>query len=200
MNKKKYFTTKMIATTGILVGIEIVLQIIGNYINPGFANINLSLIPIAIGAVMYGPLVGGFLGLVCGVMVLISPSTMQVFMPISPVGTIFTCILKTTLAGVVAGLVVKLFKPEKKIYGVILASILIPVINTGIFSIFCLLFFKPILEGMVASSPEVYSNIGVALIVGVIGINFILEVISTVILTPSLYKITEHLDNNKNID
>ena len=200
MNKKKYFTTKMIATTGILVGIEIVLQIIGNYINPGFANINLSLIPIAIGAVMYGPLVGGFLGLVCGVMVLISPSTMQVFMPISPVGTIFTCILKTTLAGVVAGLVVKLFKPEKKIYGVILASILIPVINTGIFSIFCLLFFKPILEGMVTSSPEVYSNIGVALIVGVIGINFILEVISTVILTPSLYKITEHLDNNKNID
>ena len=200
MEKKKYFTTKMIATTGILVGIEIVLQIIGNYINPGFANINLSLIPIAIGAVMYGPLVGGFLGLVCGVMVLISPSTMQVFMPISPVGTIFTCILKTTLAGVVAGLVVKLFKPEKKIYGVILASILIPVINTGIFSIFCLLFFKPILEGMVTSSPEVYSNIGVALIVGVIGINFILEVISTVILTPSLYKITEHLDNNKNID
>ncbi len=197
MEKRKYFTTKMIATTGILVGIEIVLQIIGNYINPGFANINLSLLPIAIGAVLYGPVVGGFLGLVCGVMVIISPSTMQIFMPISPVGTIVTCLLKTTLAGVIAGLVVKLFKPEKKMIGVILASILVPVINTGLFSIFALLFFKPLLEGMVSSSPEVYANIGVALIVGMIGINFILEIISTTILTPSLYKIIDHSSNTK---
>ena len=200
MEKRRVFTTKMIATTGILVGVEIVLQIIGNYINPGFANINLSLIPIAIGAIMYGPIVGGFLGLVCGVMVLISPSTMQFFMPVSPLGTIIACLLKTTLAGVLAGLVMKLFKPEKKIYGAILASILVPVVNTGIFSIFALLFFKPILEGMVASAPEMYANIGVALIVGMIGINFILEIISTTILTPSLYKIIEHSSNNKNID
>ena len=130
MEKKHYFNTKMIATTGILVGIEILLQIIGNYINPGFANINLSLIPIVIGAVLYGPVVGGFLGLVCGVMVIISPSTMQIFFSASPVGTILACILKTTVAGVAAGLVVKLFKGEKKIYGVILASILVPSIKT----------------------------------------------------------------------
>ena len=200
MEKKKYFTTKMIATTGILVGIEIVLQIIGNYINPGFANINLSLIPIAIGAILYGPVVGGFLGLVCGVMITISPSTMHFFMPVNPVGTILACLLKTTLAGVIAGFVCKLFKPEKKIYGAILASILVPVVNTGIFSIFAVIFFKPILEGMVAANPEIYANIGVALIIGMIGINFILEIISTVILTPSLYKIIEHTTNNTNID
>ena len=200
MEKKKYFTTKMIATTGILVGIEIVLQIIGNYINPGFANINLSLIPIAIGAILYGPVVGGFLGLVCGVMITISPSTMQFFMPVNPVGTILACLLKTTLAGVIAGFVCKLFKPEKKIYGAILASILVPVVNTGIFSIFAVIFFKPILEGMVSANPEIYANIGVALIIGMIGINFILEIISTVILTPSLYKIIEHTTNNTNVD
>lgn len=192
MEKKKYFNTKMIATTGILTGIEIVLQLIGNYINPGFANINLSLVPIALGAILYGPLVGGFLGFVCGVMVLVSPSTMQVFFTISPIGTVLTCILKTTLAGVVAGLIMKLFKEDKRLYGAILASILVPVVNTGIFAIFSVIFFTPLLESIANSAPEQYANIGVALIVGLIGVNFILEVISTVIVAPSLYKILEH--------
>lgn len=194
MKKKHYFNTKMIATTGILVGIEILFQVIGNYINPGFANINLSLIPIVIGAVLYGPVVGGFLGLVCGLMVIISPSTMQIFFSISPVGTILACILKTLVAGVAAGLVVKLFKGEKKIYGVILASILVPVINTALFSIFALIFFMPLLQSMIS---ETMPNIAAALFVGMIGINFILEVISTVILAPSLYKILEHAGINK---
>lgn len=193
MEKRKFFTTRMIATTGILTGIEIILQIIGNYINPGFANINLSLIPIAIGAILYGPLVGGFLGFVCGVMVLISPSTIQVFFSVSPVGTILACLLKTTVAGVAAGFVVKLFKGEKKIYGVILASALVPILNTGIFILFTLIFFMPILQGLVDSAS--FPNIGAAIFLGLVGINFILEIISTMILTPSLYKIIEHSSN-----
>lgn len=198
MEKKKYFTTKMIASTGILVGIELVLQLIGNYINPGFANINLSLVPIAIGAILYGPLVGGFLGLVCGVMVVISPSTMQFFMPVSPVGTIFTCILKTTIAGIAAGFVAMPFKGEKKIIGVILASITVPVVNTGLFALFAILFFTPILNGMVTATGSVFKNVGEALIIGLIGFNFILEIISTLILTPSIYKVIERQKLNYN--
>ena len=198
MEKKKYFTTKMIASTGILVGIELVLQLIGNYINPGFANINLSLVPIAIGAILYGPLVGGFLGLVCGVMVVISPSTMQFFMPVSPVGTIFTCILKTTIAGIAAGLVAMPFKGEKKIIGVILASITVPVVNTGLFALFAIMFFTPILNGMVTATGSVFKNVGEALIIGLIGFNFILEIISTLILTPSIYKVIERQKLNYN--
>ena len=44
---------------------------------------------------------------------------------------------------------------------------------------------------------ETMPNIAAALFVGMIGINFILEVISTVILAPSLYKILEHAGINK---
>lgn len=194
MEKKKYFNTKMIATTGILVGIEILVQVIGNYINPGFANINLSLVPIAIGAILYGPIVGGFLGLVCGVMVLISPSTMQFFFAVSPIGTVITCLLKTTIAGVAAGLVMKLFKEDKKIYGVIIASILVPLLNTALFCIFALIFFLPILQGMVSDTMP---TIAAALFLGMVGVNFFLEIISSVILTPSLYKILEHSSINK---
>ncbi len=193
--RKRLFNTKMIAVTGILTGIEIILQVIGNYINPSFSNINLSLIPIALGAILYGPLVGGFLGLVCGVMVILSPSTISIFFAVSPVGTIVTCILKTTLAGVISGLVMKLFK-KNNFVGSIVSSALVPIINTGLFAVFAALFFKENLNALVASNSALYPNLAAALFLGFIGLNFIIEIISTVILTPSLYKIIEQNSRN----
>lgn len=195
MTKNKFFNTKMIASTGILLGVEIVLQVIGNYIQPGFANINLSLIPICLGAILYGPIVGGLLGLVCGVMVLVSPSTISVFFAVSPIGTIFACLLKTTLAGIIAGFIIKAFKNKNTLVGSILVSIAVPVINTGVFALFTAIFFTPILDNMVASG--MFTNVALALFLGMIGLNFILEIVSTTILTPSLYKIIEHQSPNR---
>ena len=50
MEKKRFFNTRMIATTGILLAIEIILQILGNYIviPGGFASLNFSLIIITL--------------------------------------------------------------------------------------------------------------------------------------------------------
>lgn len=195
MANKKFFNTKMIASTGILLGVEIVLQVIGNYIQPGFANINLSLIPICLGAILYGPIVGGLLGLVCGVMVLISPSTISVFFAVSPIGTVLACLLKTTLAGIIAGFMFKAFKNKNTLVGSVLVSIAVPVINTGVFALFTAIFFTPILDNMVASG--MFANAALALFLGMIGLNFILEIVSTTILTPSLYKIIEHQSPNR---
>ena len=186
MDKKKFFNTRMITTTGILTGILIVLQVIGNYINPSFANINLSLVPIALGAILYGPIIGGFLGLVCGVMVLISPSTISYFFSVSPVATVFTCLLKTTIAGVAAGFLYKLFSKKSDVVGSIVASITVPIINTGIFCVMCYFFFSVRLEEI---NPD---NIVAALFLGMVGVNFIIEIISTIILVPSLFKIIQH--------
>lgn len=189
MKNKHVFNTKMIATTGVLVAIEIVIQLIGNYvvIPGGFANLNFSLIIIALGAMMYGPLVGGFLGFVSGALTLAAPSTISYFFSVSPIGTILTCLLKTTLAGVAAGFIVKLFKNKNNILGIILASIVVPVVNTGVFSIFCVLFFMSRLKEINPSSTAE------ALFLGLIGFNFIFEVLTTSIISPSLYKITEHV-------
>ena len=199
MEKKRFFNTKMIATTGVLLAIEIVLQLIGNYIiiPGGFANLNFSLIIIALGAILYGPVVGGFLGLVSGVMTLFSPSTISFFFSVSPIGTVLACILKTTLAGIIAGLLMELFKKKHETVGIILVSILIPVINTGVFAIFCLLFFMDILKGI---NP---TNIASALFISLIGFNFVFEVLTTAIIAPSLYKVMQHVSiynrANKNI-
>ena len=63
MDKKRHLNTRMIATTGMLLALEIVLQIIGNYvvIPGGFANLNFSLIFIALGAILYGPIIGSLI-------------------------------------------------------------------------------------------------------------------------------------------
>ena len=180
----------MIATTGILLAIEIVLQILGNYIviPGGFANLNFSLIIIALGAIMYGPIVGGFLGFVSGALTLFAPSTISYFFSVSPVGTVLACLLKTTLAGVVAGFIASALKKNHDTLASILASIVVPVINTGIFALFCILFFKSRLEEI---NPN---NITAALFLGMIGFNFIIEIIITLIIVPSLYKIVLHVD------
>ena len=193
MEKRRFFNTKMIATTGILLAVEIVLQVLGNYIviPGGFANLNFSLIIIALGAMMYGPIVGGFLGFVSGVLTLFAPSTISYFFSVSPLGTILTCLLKTTIAGIVAGFIAKALKNKNDILGSILASIAVPVVNTGIFTIFCMLFFKSRLQ-------EINSNnIAAALFLGMIGFNFIIEIIITLIVVPSLYKIVLHVDTYK---
>ena len=181
MNKR--ITTQQIVGTGLLLALEIIFQIIGNYLQIGPVNINLSLVTVVLAAVLYGPLSGAVLGFFNGLIVLLSPSTLAIFMPISPIGTVIACLLKCTIAGLVAGLLFKLFKNKNNLIGLIIASILVPVINTGIFSVVCLLFFRPFLESGVS---EAFPNIGAFLIFGVIGINFIVEIISTVALSTSV--------------
>lgn len=181
MNKR--ITTQQIVGTGLLLALEIIFQIIGNYLQIGPVNINLSLVTVVLGAVLYGPLSGAVLGFFNGLIVLLSPSTIAIFMPISPVGTVIACLLKCTIAGLVAGLLFKLFKNKNNLVGLIIASILVPIINTGIFSVVCLLFFRPFLESGVS---ETFPNIGAFLIFGVIGINFIVEIISTTVISVPL--------------
>lgn len=193
MEKKKFFTTKMIATTGVLLGVEIVLQLIGNYvvIPGGFANLNFSLIIITLGAILYGPIVGGFLGLVSGALTLISPSTMSYFFVVSPIGTILACLLKTTIAGIVAGFIFNALKNKNDLLGSILASLSAPILNTGIFAIFCVIFFK---QRLLEINPN---NISAALFLGLIGINFIFEIIVNIAIVPALYKIVLRVDTRK---
>ena len=192
MERKRFFNTRMIATTGILITIEVILQVIGNYVVPGgFTSLNFSLIIISLGAILYGPVIGGFLGLISGIMTIFAPSTLSYFYSVSPIGTILTCLLKTTVAGIVAGLVMLLFKKHNKnLAGYITVSILVPTINTGLFAIFCLVFFMNRLNEI---NPN---NIASALFLGMIGFNYIFEILTTSIITPSLIKIMEHISIN----
>jgi len=187
---KKHFDTRAIVITGLLLALEIVLQTIGNYLQFGpVANINLSLIPVVLAAVLCGPISGGILGFFNGLMALLSPATISFFMPVNPFGTVLVCLLKCTLAGIAAAYVFRLFvklskgKLNLQIVGLAVVSALVPIINTGLFSVGALIFFQDILK---ASVNESMPNVWAVLIFGMIGINFIFEIITTVVITPGL--------------
>lgn len=180
MNKK--FTTRQIVITGLMLALMIVLQIIGNYLQFGPVNINISLVAIVLAAVLAGPISGAIVGFFNGIMALLSPSTITVFMPVSVAGTVLACLLKCTLAGLVCGLVFNLLKKKNQTLALIVSSLLVPIINTGIFIIFALIFFRPVLEDSVASGD--FPNIWLVLLVGFIGWNFLIELVSTCVLSP----------------
>ena len=112
MNNSRYFTARNITALSILLALVIVLQTFGGAINIGPVQLNFTLIPIALGAILLGPIAGLILGFACGVVVAI-----QVIMGLvpfyvliwteTPVVALLTCVVKTTVAGLVSGLVYK---------------------------------------------------------------------------------------------
>ena len=189
MEKKRLFNTKMIVGTALLVAVEIILQLL-SMILPTAVNLNLALVVITIGAIMYGPLVGGFLGFVNGAVILLSPNTVTVFMSISPVGTILVCLLKTTLAGVIAGFLFKWISKKNDAAASVVASIIVPVINTLIFAIFTYFFFLNDLG--LESFGQIFTIL--------IGINFIFEIVTNTVISPMLYQILKRVVVKKPAD
>lgn len=176
------FSVKNITTIGLLTAITVVLQLLANYISFGPVNITLSLIPIVIGALICGPWGGLFLGLVNGAIILAAPGT-SVFLTYKPLETIFLCLFKTGIAGLAAGFLPLILKKHQKI-AVIIASIMVPIINTGLFALGCLLFFM-----------DIFSYDVGYLFLGVIGINFIIEFSVNAILSPTVYFIYKTIKN-----
>ena len=183
LSKKKIFSTKMIAATGVLTAIEIVLQILGNFIT------------IALGAILYGPICGAFLGFINGLTVVFAPSTLAIFMPINPLATILLCLLKSTLAGLIAGLVYLPFRKKNQFIGSIISSMLVPIVNTGLFAIGCLLFFRSFLESVAIGFPNIYA----ALFLAIIGWNFVFEFLINSILSPGLTRIVRVVEKKRRL-
>ncbi len=176
MNRNKKI--KKITGVGVMLALTIVLQIVSSYIRFGTVEIALGLIPMILGACIYGPAAGFLLGAAQGVVIMLSPATLAAFMPVNPVATILLCILKTGLAGLVSGLIYRLLSRNNSLLGVGIAAVISPIINTGIYICGVLLFFL-----------EVYGNSVSALIVGTLTINFLIEIIVMGILVPIFERI-----------
>ena len=175
--------------TALVVG----LQFLSNYVPFGSISITLALIPIAVGAVLYGPLAGLFLGAVMGAIAIVAPSTLSVFMPVNPGMTIVLCLLKTSIAGLVSGYLFKLFaffakkqkdvKKKKILFaaGIIVAALVVPVINTGLFIVGATIFFR-----------DVFGNF-VGVINAVLTTNFLVEFLVSAVLSPALVTLVKVL-------
>lgn len=185
MSNKKIDRNKTVrlATAGILTAVVIVFQFIGASIKFGTFSVSLVLIPIVIGAALCGKGISTWLGLVFSVVVLLSGDA-AAFLAIDPLGTVITVILKGSLAGFVGGFAFEMLKKVNTYFAVIISAILVPLTNTGIFLIGCrLFFFDTIKEWAVGLGFE---NAFTYMIVGLVGVNFIFELVINIVLSPSV--------------
>lgn len=175
---------------GILTAIVIVLQMVASAIHFGPFSITLVLAPIIIGAALYGPGAGAWLGTVFGAMVLLTGDA-AAFLAVNVPGTICTCILKGLLAGLAAGAVYKLLEKKNQLVSVVTAGIVCPVVNTGVFLLGCLVFFLDTVKEWGAGAG--YENVGAYFLFGFVGLNFVIELAINLVLSTAIVRILKIL-------
>ena len=178
--------TRRLVAVAMFTAIVIVLQLIGSVIRFGPFSVSLTLIPIVVGAALYGPWAGAWLGFVFGAVVLASGDA-AAFLAVNVPGTILTVLIKGSAAGFCSGLVYRALENRNRTVATVLAALTCPCVNTGLFLIGCLLFFLPTVAEWAAAFG--YQNVGLYMILGLVGGNFIFEVLINMILSPVLIRL-----------
>ena len=184
-NRKTQNKIYTLTSLAILTALTVVLQLLPNWIAAAAqVPFTLSLVPVVIGALVFGAPAGAFLGGVLGIVNLIStfanPFLLFLFQE-APVAYVVVCVGKTLAAGLVAGLLYRaLAKGQKEFLGVCFASLSAPIVNTGIFLVMMALFFRDALTkaavqfGMVENAAQV-GNIWTFVMMFIITVNFFIE-------------------------
>ena len=196
--EKKPISTRTLTGMALLTAVVVILQFLGAFVRFGPFSISLVLIPIVVGAALYGPLAGAWFGFVFGMVVLLSGDA-AAFLVVSPLGTILTVLLKGSLAGLCAGLVYQaLSRSSAKVRGVdlavVAAAVVCPVVNTGVFLLGCLAFFMPTITEWAAGMG--FESVGRYMIFGLVGGNFLFELLFNIILSPIIVRLI-HIGRNR---
>ena len=181
------------AIYGLFAALIVVLQLLSYVVKIGTFNLSLVLIPIVLGAYLYGPKAGAIFGGVFGAVVVICCITGldaggYILFSASPILTSLVCLIKGAAAGFVAGAIPKLLPKANNLLTIMLSAIAAPVVNTGLFIVSLLLFFKDILASW-AGGTDLVTYIQV----GLIGVNFLIELLINVIMAPSLLTVKNAL-------
>ena len=181
--------TKKLVGMAIFTALVIVLQMLSYYIKIGTFSVTLVLIPVVVGAALYGVGAGAFLGGVFGVVVTIGcisgidPGGF-ILWSAKPLLTVLVCIVKGLAAGYLAGLVYRVIARKQQYAGVIAAAIVCPVVNTGVFLLAMVFLFHETLVAWAGGTSLVYYTL-----IGLTGTNFLLEVVSNIVLSPAAVRI-----------
>ena len=179
--------TKNTVGVALFTAIVMVLQFLGGGIKVGgMFSITLVLVPIVVGAAVYGWQAGAWLGFAFGIAVLLSGDA-AAFLVVDFMATIVVVLLKGTVCGLVAGFSYKILSGISNRIAVYVAAILCPVCNTGIFLLGCQLFF---LEKLTEWGRALgFENVYTYMFLGLAGINFLIEIIVNIILAPVIIRL-----------
>ena len=191
--KNQNFVRNLVGTA-ILAALVLALQLLLGSLKLGPFNITLTLVPIILGAVLYGPLSAAFLGALFGFLVcisVVSGNDAGGFMLFSqkPVITLLLCMIKSTAAGYLSGRVARGLSKKNTTLALFVSAGIAPVVNTGIFILGLLLFFQDTLVLWANGQEKVLDF----LIFSILGINFSTEFLVNLILVPVLARILRNL-------
>lgn len=156
----------------------------------GGTAVNLALIPVVVGAILYGPVGGLTVGLFLGAVTLLPGQGAEGFYVnwYMTILAIVLCLAKAGLAGFLSGLVFKLLFKKNYYVAIYAAAIVAPIVNTGIF----LLLYGVLIYIMTGSA---YGPTFVATAAAV-WIIFLVELAVNILFAPALATLTKTLTRN----
>ncbi len=188
MARSKFFSAKNVTALAILLALVIVLQALGGSFSIGVVTLNFTLIPIVLGAILLGAWAGAFLGFASGVVVLIqviiAPAGFYfIIWTYSPIVTTLICLVKTTVAGWLAGFLFNMIEGKNRYVAVFIAAAIVPIANTALFVLGCTAMWDTI--ALVSEGENVFKFI----LVGLVTFNFFAELAVNLLVAPALHTV-----------
>lgn len=181
--------TLMLTQNAVLAGIVVLMAFTPlGYLRLGVAvEMTFIMIPVAVGAITLGEKSGAFLGLVFGISSFIQCFGLSPFgaalLAINPLYTFIMCLVPRVLMGYLCGIIYKVLCKVKKGIAVVVASFCAPVINTALFMTSLIVLFgkTDFVMGLRAGTDNIW-----AFMMAFVGINGLLEIIGTTLISPSV--------------
>lgn len=177
---KKRVNTRYITELGLFIGVILLMKLTGlSSIPVGPLVMTFTMIPIAVGAMLLGPLAGTILGTFYGLLSLYDAITGKslmtaAFFAVSPVMTVLLCIGTRALVGYLTGLLFRAFQKldKHRIWSYFAGGLLAPMLNTILFMGFIVLFFyhTEFVQNLAANKGAANPLMFVVLVVGVQGL------------------------------
>lgn len=180
------YKTKNMVGVGLFTAIVVVLQFLGGGIRFGMFSISLVLVPIVVGAALYGFKSGAWLGFAFGAAVLLSGDA-AAFLVIDPIATVLVVLFKGAACGLMAGLIYQLLARINGTVAVFAAAVICPVVNTGVFLLGCQFFFLETVAQWGAAMG--YENAAAYMFLGLAGVNFLIELGVNILLAPVIVRL-----------
>lgn len=188
---------RKLVVLAMLAAVIVVLQFVGGALHIGPFSLSLVLIPIVIGAALYGAVGGAVLGAVFGLMATIGcingsdPGGAMVFAA-NPALCILVVMAKGTLAGAAAGWVYRLLEKKNSYLAMLCAAVVCPVVNTGVFLLAMFTVFVNVLQTWANGQ-----NLVIYVLSGIVLINFVPELLINVLVSPASQRIINVVTRNK---
>lgn len=182
-------STRRLVGMSIFAAMVVVLQIFATFVKFGPFSITLALAPIVVGAALYGPKAGAWLGTAFGAVVLImcimgADIGGSILWNVNPAVTAILCIVKGAAAGYISGLMYKALSGKSVTFRVIAAALCSPIVNTGIFILAMVFFYRTTLVEWAGGS-----DLFIYVFSGLIGVNFLVELLVNTALAPVIARI-----------